>query len=141
MIGYWLVIIWRLLSAAILGGFTLLSASVFVQTLIELFIRPSELHWMAFLALPISGLLSYFFGLLTIRAFTGEGRRQDGELLPPPVIAGFIHTFGAMAVFSIGLGIYEGKWQLALWGFVYVFVAYGALVSRKSPRSENHDDF
>lgn len=134
MNGHWVVIILRWLSAAILGCFTLLSASVFVQTLIALFIQPSKLHWMAFLALPISGVLAYFFGLLTIRAFTGEGRRQDGELLPPPVIAGFIHTFGAMAVFAIGLGIYEGEWLFVLWGFVYVSIAYGTLVSRKSRR-------
>ena len=78
-------------------------------------------------ALSICALLLYFLLLLAYRAFTGRGRKQDGGLLPPWAMKGFIHAFGIVAVILVVVGVYQGELRSFAGGLGYLLTAYVAL--------------
>ena len=98
------------------------------------------MDWRALLVLIGAAAMTYFFALLAYRAFTGRGRKQDGGLLPPWAMKGFIHTFGVFSVVIILLGIYQKEWHPIVGGFGYLFVAYRSQLIYRWRRSiEDHN--
>lgn len=110
---------------------------VFVQVVITLFNEPSKFDLTALLVLLGAAALTYFFALLAYRAFTGRGRKQDGGLLPPWAMLGFIHAFGVIAVCIIIFGFLQDKLLPILGGIGYIVSAYGALLRHKSRSGAN----
>jgi hypothetical protein len=79
--------------------------------------------------------LLYFLLLLAYRAFTGNGRKADGGLLPPWAMKVFVASFGVIAILTVAFGVYSGNWFPILGGLTCLgtaLVVYGAL--KKRPR-------
>jgi hypothetical protein len=137
---HWLSVLSRWLSGAILCFFGFIPAWVLIQVIITLLNEPSKFDLTALLVLLGAGALAYFFALLAYRAFTGRGRRQDGGLLPPWAMIGFIYAFGIMAVCIIIFGLFKNEWRPVIGGIAYLVLARGALLMQRKSRSDaNHD--
>jgi hypothetical protein len=132
----WFSVLFRWFSGAILCFFGFIPAWVFVQVVITLFNEPSTFDLTAVLVLLGSAGLAYFFALIAWRAFTGRGRKQDGGLLPPWAMLGFIHAFGIIAVCIVILGLYQNELRPIFGGIGYLVCAYGALLGFRKNRSD-----
>lgn len=133
-------ILFRWISGALLCFFGFIPSWIFCNVIITLVNEPSKFDWGAVLALSVSAAGIYFFALLAYRAFTGRGRKQDGGLLPPWAMLGFIHSFGVIAVFCIFFGVYQKEWRPTLGGFSYLIMAYRSLVTFKRKDSVERED-
>lgn len=131
----WLSICYRWFGGAILCFFGFIPGWIFVQTISTLVSSPAKIDWRALLVLIGAAAMTYFFALLAYRAFTGRGRKQDGGLLPPWAMKGFIHTFGVFAVVIIIFGIYQKEWHPIVGGFGYLVIAYRSLLIYRWRRS------
>lgn len=130
----WSSIAFRWFGGAILCFFGFIPGWIFVQVTLTLIRNPAKTDWTALLVLGGAGALTYFFALLAYRAFTGRGRKQDGGLLPPWAMKGFIHTFGIFAVLIIFLGIYKQEWRPIVGGISYLVIAYRSLLTKSESR-------
>jgi hypothetical protein len=130
----WPEVIYRWFGGAILSFFAFVPAWIAFHIVIELFEQPSRFGWENAIALAVSCGLLYFLGLLAFRAFTGRGRKQDGDLLPPWAMIAAIHTFGVIAAVIVVLGIIQSKLVPIVGGTAYLMAAYGALAARRTRR-------
>ena len=123
----WFAVAYRWFGGGILCFFAFVPAWIGGHVLVQIAQKPSDLDWRAALVLAGCGALLYFFLLLAYRAFTGRGRKQDGGLLPPWAMKGFVHVWGVMAVCIIIMGIYQQELRPILGGIAYLITGYGAL--------------
>lgn len=133
-------ILFRWMSGALLCFFGFIPTWIFGNVIITLVNEPSKFDWGAVLALSVSAAGIYFFAILAYRAFTGRGRKQDGGLLPPWAMLGFVHSFGVIAVLCIFFGVYQKEWRPILGGLIYLVIAYRSLVTFKRKDSIESKD-
>jgi hypothetical protein len=83
--------------------------------------------------------LTYFLLLLSYRAFTGRGRKEDGGLLPPFAIQGFAIAFSALGVAVSAFGLYASHWGAVIGGlleFLTGMSLFQLVNARRKRRSE-----
>jgi hypothetical protein len=83
--------------------------------------------------------LTYFFLLLSYRAFTGRGRKMDGGLLPSLAIQAFAVAFGALGAAVSAFGLYATDWVAVIGGlleFVTGMSLFQLANARRKRRSE-----
>ncbi|WP_431095740.1 hypothetical protein [Polaromonas aquatica] len=115
-----LEIVIRWFGAAILAVFAYVPLFICYGMLETIFREPSKFDWFFVVAFGISSVLAYFLCLLTYRALTGRGRKSDGRLLPPAVLAVFFALFALVGLGGIGFGIWQGKIEAVFGGIAYV---------------------
>jgi hypothetical protein len=125
----------RLYGSAVLCFFAFAPGWVGFNILLQILLKPSELDLTAIIAMAVCFALLYFLLLLAYRAFTGQGRKSDGGLLPPWAMKFFIGAYGAFGILIVIFGAYSGKVIAVLGGLADVSSAvaiYGLLKWRQS---------
>ena len=110
----------RIFGGVILLFFAFAPAWILFHLAKALLLDPSDLDMTAGIAFLICAPLFYFLILLAFRAFTGNGRKLDGGLLPPLALKGLAISFGAIAVAISIFGIFQGELRPALGGLGYL---------------------
>ena len=87
------------------------------HSLSQIFSKQESLvfYFFHFCLLLLSSGLTYFFLLLAYRAFTGKGRKKDGELLPPVVMKIFTVVLLIVWIAAFAIKIYERDWVAAIY--------------------------
>jgi len=78
--------------------------------------RTMDAPW--FTTIVVCSALTYFLLPLSLRAFTGRGRKEDGGLLPPLAIKGFAIAFSALGAAVSALGVYASHWGAVIGGLL-----------------------
>lgn len=127
----------QLFGACILGFFAYVPLYICYHMLQTSIAEPEKFDMFFVVAFGISGALSYFLCLLTFRAATGRGRKSDGALLPPAVMAVFIGLFALVGVAAFAIGVWQGNLAAILGGIGYVSIVGAAW--RASRRSKSNE--
>jgi hypothetical protein len=126
----WPEVIFRLLSAALLGFFAFAPIYVGFGSIAVVVAEPQKFDLFFVMVVVVCALLAYFLLLLAYRAATGRGRKKDGALLPPAVMASFFALFALCGVAIAVYGVWEGHWPAALGGAVYLLLSLNAWRTR-----------
>jgi hypothetical protein len=129
----------RIFGGAILLFFAFVPAWILFHLAKTLLFDTSDLDLTAAIAFLICAPLLYFFLLLSFRAITGKGRKQDGGLLPPLALKIFAFTFGAIAIAIVVFGLFQGEWRPVLGGIGYfgsAIVLYRVVKQRERGASD-----
>lgn len=112
----------RWFGAAILAFFAYVPLYVCYGMLEVIYQEPHKFDWFFVLAFGTCAALAYFLCLLVFRAASGRGRKKDGHLLPPAVLAAFFVLFALVGVAGVVFGIWQGKIQAVFGGIAYVML-------------------
>lgn len=123
---HWPEVIFRLLSAALLGFFAFAPIYIGFGSIAVVVAEPQKFDLFFVVVVVVCALLAYFLLLLAYRAATGRGRKKDGALLPPVVMGSFFVFFALCGVAIAIYGIWQGKWPAALGGAIYLLFALSA---------------
>ena len=130
----WFAVACRWFAGCAFCFFAIGPAWIGANVLVQIAQNPRQLFWPMLLVLAVCAALLYFLLLLAYRAFTGRGRKQDGGLLPPWAMKGFVHVWGVMAVCFILIGIYQQELRPIVGGIASLVTAYGALYAHVNKR-------
>lgn len=132
-------IVFRIFGGFILVFFAIAPSWILFHLAKTLIFDPSDLDITAAIAFLVCVPLLYVLLLLAYRAFTGQGRKQDGGLLPPWALKMLAITFGVLAVAIIVFGFYQNELRPIVGGLGYLVSA--AILYRvvKQRESSKHD--
>lgn len=127
----------RIFCCIILLTFSYIPGFIGVHVLANLIHDPSGFNGKLFFILLTCTVLFYLFLLLSFRALTSQGKKENDTLLPPWVMRGFILTLGVFSIFSILLGIRQQDIRFIIFGLSYVIPAWQCYKIIKQ-RDEDH---
>ena len=128
---YWLLVLYRLFCASLLGFFAFVPIYVGVGAIAVVVAEPQKFDLFFVVVVVVCALLAYFLLLLTYRAATGRGRKKDDALLPPVVMAALVVFFGLCGVAAVVYGVLQGKWPAVVGGVAYVLLSLGVWRTRR----------
>ena len=132
----------RMFGGAILLFFAFAPAWILFHLTKSLIFEPAELDAASAVVFLVCVPLLYFLLLLSYRAFTGRGRKQDGGLLPPLALKAFALVLGLFAIAIAVLGLLHGEFKPVLGGIAYLTVAsalYGIVRKRERGEADDYD--
>jgi hypothetical protein len=123
----------RLLCGGILCFFAFIPAWIEYHAIADAIETPSTIDTTWLIAVIVCSALLYFLLLLAYRAFTGRGRKQDGELLPPYAMQGFAALFGLVGAGVSSFALYQRHFPTVFWGLLE-FLAAASVVKMVGER-------
>jgi len=116
-------IVIRIFAGCLLAFFAFAPGYISYIIILGIITEPTDTEWVIYLVLAVTLSLFYFLCLLTYRAFTGRGRKEDGGLLPPWALKLFAGVFGVIAIIMIIMGMYQGNLLGSMVGVGYLSTA------------------
>ena len=112
------ILFFCLFGGGILGFMASVPAGIGYDAIAHAIANPRTIDAPWFTTIVVCSALTYFLLLLSYRAFTGRGRKEDGGLLPPFAIQGFAVAFGALGAAVSAFGLYASHWVAVIGGLL-----------------------
>lgn len=134
---HWFALVYRLFGACILSIFAFVPLYIGFYSTLAVVAESEKFDLFFVVVVGVCAALAYFLLLLAYRAATGQGRKQDGGLLPPLVMKGFVLLFGIIGVAAACVGALHGELQPFFGGLLYAALALSLLRKSGSSGSES----